>query len=164
MITRVAQMATGLAARVGAGPVVRLAVLGLMSWVVWWVAWRLGVPLHGWAQRQLGLGFVELIPPVVVGVGVLVAFVAAADERCLGLADMVRRAPFLCWRLMTDDGDDVALWAVLVWPLAVPVEVAVCACLLVALIAAALIYVAGLCLGAVWRVLSIRLATRRKAK
>jgi len=155
MLTDLAKMATGLMARSGIGPFLRLAALGAMSAGVWLG----GAPLWRWAAAADWEG----LPGGTLGAaccvaasGALVAFLFAADERKWVPRDFLKRAPFVCWCLMTSDGDDVPLWAILLWPVMAASEVVISACLLVGTVGWGVWRVAAAIGRGAWRVLSIR--------
>jgi len=167
MLTDLAKMATGLMARGGVGAALRLAVAAPMLWGAWLVYapivdridWSGTAPPISWEM----LAAMAVVVPAILG---LVVFLAGSERRSgyhprgyrdgWRLADFLRRAPFVCWCLMTDDGKDVPLWAILLWPLAAAVEAAVCVWLLVALPFIGLWHALAACGRAAWRVLSMR--------
>jgi len=167
MLTDLAKMATGLMAKGGVGTALRLAAAAAMFWGAWLayapvverVDWSGTAPPISWET----LAALAIAVPAILG---LVAIIGGTESRSRyssggyragwGLADFLRRAPFVCWCLMTDDGRDVPLWAILLWPFASVVEVGVCACLLVALPFVGLWHALAACGRAAWRVLSVR--------
>jgi len=167
MLTDLAKMATGLMARGGVGTALRLAAAAAMlcgAWLVYApvakrIDWNGVSPLISW-ETLLAM---SIAVPAILS---LVAIIGGSESRSSynsrgyragwGLADFLRRAPFVCWCLMTDDGRDVPLWAILAWPLAAAVEAAVCVWLLAALPFIGLWHVLAACGRAAWRVLSVR--------
>lgn len=134
-----AKMATGLVAKSGFGPWLRAVLFAGMAIGVWQL-WLFA------ARRTCGPSS-DFIMPAVIGLGI-VNFVALMGgglaER--GLRDTVRWLPLVMWAEMTDGGEDVRLWAIVVWPFLLPAELVICAGTAVA---------AAVC--AVSRVLNVRL-------
>lgn len=131
-----AKMATGLAAKSGFGPWLRgVLFVGMAAcmWQLWlWLARPAYGPLSdiivlavsGWA----GVNLVAVLAALVEG--------GLADR---GLRGAVRWLPLAMWAEMTDDGEDVRLWAILAWPLLLPAEMAVCAVTPVVAVAAVVV-------------------------
>lgn len=120
MITDIAKMTTGLVMRAGLGLPLRIAMFAAMSWA----AWQFAPPVFEWAT-EVDEGIVSLIILVPFVLGAL-AVLTSAIEEChrepWGLWDFLRRAPFTCWCLITEDGQHVPVWAILLWPVIVPVD------------------------------------------
>lgn len=130
MITDFAKMMTGLVVRGGLGLPLRATAFAAMVWGVW-----VFVPLFwGWTRT---VGYSPDDGDVLAGlllagpaIGAVLALMRGLDgrlkERYLrnsgyirepwGLWDFLRRAPFACWCVVTDDGNDVPVWAILSWP------------------------------------------------
>jgi len=137
MIGNGVRFMTGMAARLGLGPVLRLLVFAAMCWGVWClVASGSVVAIHDWVvgMRHPGGFFGTLIGAVGLIVGVVTAFVLA-DEHKWGLWEHVRRAPFLLWCGLTDDNETIHLGTLLLWPLIAVADWIVSILLLVAVVA-----------------------------
>jgi len=164
MLTKLAKMTTGLAVRGGFSAPLRIAVMAAM----FAGAWLAGVPLYRWvSSAEDGVGgilpnAVGLLMTVGLFAGITFAISGGTDSRrdrgraAWGLGDFSRRMPFTCWCVMTDDGRDIPLWALLVWLPLVPVEAATSACLLIALAGVGLWRIAKAVGAVAWKVLDTR--------
>lgn len=123
MLTDTVKMATGLVARGGLGLPLRIAAFAGMAWVAWKAWLTYGVPYVEWADENYAEPLVMLsLSPLVIAT--IVSLVVACDSssarnrhgRPWGLWDFLRRAPFAVWCLITDDGRNVPIWAILSWP------------------------------------------------
>ncbi len=117
-------MATGQSAKSGSGPWLRGFLFAAMACGAWWLWVTLGM-----AARFSGRPDPISVAAIVLGILNFIAVMFGVIEGGLadrGLRGTVRWLPLALWAEMTDDGDDVRLWAILVWPLLVPAEIAVC--------------------------------------
>jgi len=169
MLTKLAKMTTGFAVKGGFSAPLRIAVMAAM----FAGAWLAGVPLYRWVSSA-GDGVDGILPNAVgllttIGlfVGIAFSISGGTDSRrdrglaAWGLGDFSRRMPFVCWCVMTDDGRDIPLWALLAWLPLVPVEAATSACLLIVLAGAGLWRVARTVGAVAWKVLDARPFERR---
>lgn len=143
-----AKMATGLVAKSGVGPWLRGALLAAMAGAVWWLWVWLGVAAHFSAGP--GIVGAAVVALGMVSMGAVINHLIESDVNGLGWRHSARWVPLALWAQMTSGGKDVRLWALLLWPLLVPGELAVC--VFVAVAAAAV---------AAARVLNVRLKWRR---
>lgn len=171
MIIELAKMGTGIMVRGGLGLLLRMLAFAAMSWATWHVAWRIGEPLWEWATRHCLEPLAAAIALIPVS-GAIIALCAGTggkqagyssryEREPWGLWDFLRRVPFACWCLITDDGRDVPLWAILVWPAIIMSEVVLCIGTLVALPCVGLWAVIAFVGQVVWGVLSVRPLQRR---
>ncbi len=123
MITDLAKMTTGLMMKAGLGLPLRIAMFVAMSWGAWWFAplafeWAVEIDKGG-----IPLPFALLVPFGLPFIGALIVLMSNTDcYEPWGLVDFLRRAPFICWCLITEDGQYVPVWAILLWPVIVPVD------------------------------------------
>lgn len=158
MITELAKMGTGLMVRGGVGLFLRMVAFAAMSWAVWQtVVLRGVVPFWEWAHGNYNEPLVAFsVIPLMIGIVVALTY---GCNKPWGIWDFLRRVPFVCWCLITDDGNDVPLWAILIWPVVALVEIPIA---LIALPCWGLWLVVSTIGCALWRVLSIRPLDRRK--
>ena len=168
MIVDLAKMMTGLMVRGGAGPFLRTGAFGAMCWV----AWRFAVPL---VQELASFLDAAGVAPGKVLIGILVTMIVSITISVIlpamdglragcnsyyrkpwGLADFASRMPFVCWCLITDDGMDIPLWAILTWPAVAAIEIAICAGTIVVLPCWGLWLVAAGAARLIWRGLNVR--------
>lgn len=156
---------------------------GLVAVVVFRVAFRVAFQVTAacgvlWGVCRGGEMLLKIItedngPPIVLFLGCVLACVCTAfvkgangnswsvpDRPAWGLYDFLRRAPFVCWCLITDDSKDVPLWAILAWPAMAPVEAIVCALTIVAVPCWWLLRAIEATCMAMWRVLSVKVIDR----
>jgi len=172
MIIELAKMGTGLMVRGGFGLLLRMSAFAAMSWATWRVAWWIGEPLCEWAAEQHLEPLIALAALVPV-VGAVIALIAGADGNRAGYNnyhrepwghwDFLRRVPFACWCLITSDGKDIPLWAILAWPAVAMSEVVLCAGVLIALPCRGLWRVIAFVSQVVWHVLSMRPLQRNRS-
>jgi len=143
------KMMTGLAAKLGLGPPLRLLAFVVMCWPAWWwIASGSAAGMFAWVQDLARRGnpsgmFAILVVGIVFLAGVFVAFVLA-EEHKWKMPDMLRRAPFLLWCGITDDNETVSLWMILFWPLLAAADFVVSICLVVAAVAVGVFKLLGL--------------------
>lgn len=158
MITELAKMTTGLVVRGGLGLPLRLAVFAGMAWGAWLAA----PPAFAWAMMGLeGNGntpapIALLLPFGLPIFGAVIALIAASDGKAWGFGDFLRRAPFTAWCLMTDDGESVPVWAILVWPVVAAADFVLAVGTLVAVPCWAVWWVARTVWRVAWRGLSYK--------
>lgn len=134
MLTDIVKMATGLVARGGLGLPLRLAAFAAMVWVAWhaWLAY--GVAYLAWSVENYTQPLVALsVAPFIIAA--VFAIVGACDPNSRepwGHWDFLRRAPFAVWCLITDDGRDVPVWAIVSWPAVAVIDFLVAVGILIA--------------------------------
>lgn len=142
MIVDLAKMMTGLMVRSGVGPFLRTGAFGSMCWVVWRFAVPMVRELASFLDAEVVAVLISMLVTAIVAITISVILPAMDGRRPWsnsyyrkpwGLADFVGRMPFICWCLITDDGMDIPLWAILVWPVVAVIEITICAGTILAL-------------------------------
>lgn len=118
-----AKMVTGLVAKTSADPWLRAVLFASMAMGVW----QLWLRIVGHVCDS-SLDFI-ILPAIGLAIMSFVVLLICTIEGNLlerGLWGTAQRLPLMLLAEMTDDGEDVRLWVILIWPFLVPAELAVC--------------------------------------
>lgn len=130
MITDFAKMTTGLVMRGGLGLPLRAATFAAMVWGAWVfvpAGWEWACAMGGPGDGNIVITMLALAGPVI---GAVIGLCCGRDghrvrygdrprdysRESWRMLDFLRRAPFICWCLVTDDGRNIPIWAILSWP------------------------------------------------
>lgn len=142
MLTDFVKMATGLVARGGLGLPLRISAFAAMVWAAWhaWLAYGVAFIASAAESHIEPLFVLPAVPLIVVVVAALSCACDPNSQRNRrrsddpwGHWDFLRRAPFAVWCLITDDGRDVPVWAIVSWPAVAVVDFLVAVGSLIAL-------------------------------
>ena len=166
MITHLAKLGTGLVMG-SIGLPLRSLIFAAMSWAIWQFCF---VPFCGLFLVPFPLFPIEIVIPASALMAMIVSYAglsedAIMDNRCYEIRSMAtsanfvriaHRVPFFCWCFITNDGNDVPLWAILLLPIICTADTVICVGAVIGLPCWGLWLVLAMIVRLIWRVLNIR--------